>query len=273
MAEAALWVLRPDLALPALDQSGPAYFLIGGSAARSHVSLLTEGYHQSGACERELRTLVDHRKAFIDSEQFRGRELRALAGLGRAAEAIAVADTMLRESRDSLARAAVSVMTGAEEFRAHGDATTAARLSTMAAVWLAESSSGAPANRRFVEGVAMLATGRPDSSLVRFAAAAHDPARIDAAGYLALARLARGDRASARATADSLGALDRPWLFGSNTFWRAAIIGALGERDAAVQLLRQAHREGQTMQRWHFTSALDSLRGYPAFIALVHPTR
>lgn len=118
-------------------------------------------------------------------------------------EAIAVADTMLRESRDSLARAAVSVMTGAEEFRAHGDATTAARLSTMAAVWLAESSSGAPANRRFVEGVAMLATGRPDSSLVRFAAAAHDPARIDAAGYLALARLARGDRASARATADS----------------------------------------------------------------------
>lgn len=51
---------------PALDQSGPAYFLIGGSAARSHVSLLTKGYHQSGACERELRTLVDHRKAFID---------------------------------------------------------------------------------------------------------------------------------------------------------------------------------------------------------------
>jgi serine/threonine-protein kinase len=78
-------------------------------------------------------------------------------------------------------------------------------------------------------------------------------------------------RPSPCARADSLGALKRPWLFGANTFWRAAILGALGERDAAVQLLQQAHREGQRMESWHYTAALDSLRGYPAFDALIRP--
>jgi hypothetical protein len=119
----------------------------------------------------------------------------------------------------------------------------------------------------------MLASGMPDSAIVRFAVVARDTARIDAAGYLALAQLARGDRASAQAAADSLGALERPWLFGAQTFWRAAILGALGDRDLAVQLLQQANREGQPMQEWHFMSALDSLRGYAAFEALIRPKR
>ncbi len=273
MAEAALWLLRPDLAIPALRQAGPAYFVIGGFAARLHVNLLTEGYHLAGDYERELRTLVETQGVFADADQFRGRSLRALAGLKRSAEALAVADTMLRGSRDSLARAAESVITGAEEFRAHGDAPTASRLFAMAATWLQQHPPAANRHRPILDGIAMLATGRPDSAIVTFTAVARATARIDAAGYLALAQLARGDRASAQATADSLGALARPWLFGANTFWRAAIVGALGERDAAVQLLRQAHREGQQMQRWHYVSALDSLRGYPGFDALIRATR
>jgi hypothetical protein len=119
----------------------------------------------------------------------------------------------------------------------------------------------------------MLASGMADSAIARFAVVARDTTRIDAAGYLALARLARGDRARALAAADSLGALKRAWLFGEHTFWRAAIMGALGEHDEAVQLLQQANREGQKMPQWHYTSALDSLHGYAAFEALVRAKR
>ena len=108
---------------------------------------------------------------------------------------------------------------------------------------------------------------------MRFASVATDSSQIAAAGYLALAQLARGDRGRARTVADSLGALRRPWLFGRHTFWRAAIMGALGERDLAVELLRQAHREGQRMDDWHFTIALDALRGHPAFQELIRPQR
>ena len=50
-------------------------------------------------------------------------------------------------------------------------------------------------------------------------------------------------------------------------------MGALGERDLAVQLLQQANREGQQMQQRHFMTALNSLRGYAPFEALIRPKR
>ena len=45
-----------------------------------------------------------------------------------------------------------------------------------------------------------------------------------------------------------------------------------GQPDMA-QLLQQAHAEGQGMDTWHYTSALDSLHGYAPFEALVRPER
>jgi DNA-binding SARP family transcriptional activator/TolB-like protein len=272
--EAAVWLLRPDVAIPALQLSGPAYLLLSAGATRGHTWLLAEAYHEAGAYDRELRELLDNQAVFTDVGLLRGRKLRAYAGLARSAAALAVADTMLRGSRDSSGIDVMRVVTGAEEFRAHGDSVTASRLIAMAHSWIAaHPASTGSSDRKFAEGVALLASGMADSAIVRFAVVARDTARIDAAGYLALAQIARGDRARAQAAADSLGALKRPWLFGAHTFWRAAIMGALGEHDQAVQLLRQANREGQQMQEWHYTRALESVRGYAAFGALVRPKR
>ena len=122
----------------------------------------------------------------------------------------------------------------------------------------------------------MLASGMPDSAAVRFAALARDTTLRDtlslaAAGYLGLAHVARGDRDAARTLADSLGALQRKWLFGANLFWRAALLGALGDKAQAVDLLQQAHSKGQRKEKWHYIAALDSLHGYPAFETLVRP--
>ena len=119
----------------------------------------------------------------------------------------------------------------------------------------------------------MLASGMLDSAATRFTLVARDTNRISAAGYLALCELDRGNRERARAIADSIGGIRRPWLFGVHTFWRAAILGALGERERAVQLLHQANREGQPLQSWHYTDALVSLHGYPAFETLIRPQR
>lgn len=272
--EAAVWLLRPDLALPTLQRSRPAYSVIGGGAARSNLLLLAEAYHQAGAHDRELHALLDNHAMFPDIGQLRGRELRAYAGLARGAEALALADTILRGSHDSSGIDVLRLMVGAEEFRAHGDSRTASRLLAMTRAWIAtHRAPAASRDRQFRDGIVMLASGMPDSAIARLAVVARDTTRVDAAGYLALAKLGRGERASAQAAADSLGALDRPWLFGEHTFWRAAILGALGERDLAVQLLQQANREGQQMQQWHFMNALDSLRDYAAFESLIRPKR
>jgi TolB-like protein len=272
--EAAIWLLRPDLAVPALEHSVTTLALVGGGATFGNISLMTEAYHQAGLHDRELRTLSEKEAVFPNAVIFRGRMLRAYAGLARSGKALALADSMLALQGDSLGNVLESLAIGAQEFRAHGDPATATRLLTNARQWIAGHPARSPRPSRLMrEAIVMLGTGSSDSAAARFAAVARDTTRIDAAGYLALAQLAAGDRTRARAAADSLGALKRRWLFGSHTFWSAAINGALGERERAVQLLAQANSEGQPMQSWHYDGALASLHGYAPFDALVHPRR
>ena len=57
-----------------------------------------------------------------------------------------------------------------------------------------------------------------------------------------------GDTAGAEAEAAWFEQLDRPYLFGEDTYWRAVILAHLGQLDEAVLLLRQAYREGRG--RW-----------------------
>lgn len=102
---------------------------------------------------------------------------------------------------------------------------------------------------------------------------ARDTNKLDAAGYLGVALVAHGDRERARVIADSLGAMTRRWLLGTNTFWRAAIVGAMGDRDVAMQLLQKAHQEGRNMDSWHFSPALNAMCGYAPFDALMTPRR
>ena len=271
--EARVAMLRPAPAI--LEAAQPTYDLMSGGAAQQLRRFLAESYHETGAYDRELRTLLDLQRTYPSAEQaMRARRLRSYAGSKAGATALIVADSLLRDAVDSTGADAMNVTVAAEEFRAHGDAATATRLLAMVRAWYARVPAQSPAPaRRFSEGIALLMSGAADSAAARFASVARDTTRLDAAGYLGLAAVARNDRARARAIADSLGAMRRPWLFGANTFARAAIMGALGDRPLAVQLLRQAHAEGQWMDGWHYATALDSLRGYAPFEALIRPER
>jgi hypothetical protein len=262
------------LAVPALERSAPTFALMRGRAMLGNISLMVEAYHEAGSYDRELRTLLDQEAAFLNPGEFHGRMLRAYAGLARSGQALALTDSMLAVRDDSLGTVLSSIADGAHEFGAHGDPAVAKQLMTKARAWIAVHPQRAPSPDRLMrEARVMLVAGSPDSAAARFAVVARDTTRIEAAGYLALAQLASGDRVRARSAADSLGALKRRWLFGSHTFWSAAINGALGERERAVQLLRQANGEGQSMDTWHYNDALTSLHGYAPFDALVRPQR
>ncbi|MGE5731069.1 MAG: hypothetical protein ACM37U_03955, partial [Gemmatimonas sp.] len=275
VGEAGTMLLKPKLAIRLLESAEPTYDLIGGRAALVLRSVLAEAEHEAGAYDTELRTLVAAERALaFGAPLLQGRRLRAYAGLKSGPAALALADSMLRNADDSTGAAAMRVAIGAQEFRAHGDPVNAKRLLALVSAWRERVPiRGRMPARDFVEAVAMLMDDKADSAAVRFASVARDTMRIDAAGYLALADVARGDRARARAIADSLGALRRPWLFGEHTYWRAAIMGALGDRALAVQLLQQANAEGRQMDTWHYDAALDALHGYAPFEALVTPER
>lgn len=265
-------MLRPGVALPALIAAESTFAMIGGDATRNQITALTEAYHEAGAYAKEWQTLVTRAGDFGTPDGVRVRLLRSLAGLREPARADSLVDLLLDARPDVSGVRAIGVTLAAGEFRAHGDSATAARMLTRTQRWLEKHPERAPKiARAYAEGLVYLAGGQSDSAAAVFARLARDTRRIDAAGSMALAEVARGNRDRARVIADSLGALRRRWTFGEHTFWRAAITGALGDRDLAVQLLKQAHQEGQPMQTWHYTEALRALRGFAPFDALIRP--
>jgi TolB-like protein len=51
--EAAVWLLRPDLAVPALEHSRAAFALMHGGAMLGNISTMAEAYHEAGSYDRE----------------------------------------------------------------------------------------------------------------------------------------------------------------------------------------------------------------------------
>ena len=80
------------------------------------------------------------------------------------------------------------------------------------------------------------------------------------------------DTTEARRISRQLGDMKDKYLLGANTIWRARIAGEMGEREAAVALLRDAFMQGLTFDlTLHADPAFASLRDDAAFQELLRP--
>lgn len=106
-----------------------------------------------------------------------------------------------------------------------------------------------PANElRFQRGQAFYWAERWSDADTLFAALIEaQPNNFSHRGYRGVALAHLGRHQEALETARWLDQLDRPYLRGANTRWRAAIATALGDRETAVRLLQQAYDEGMTL--------------------------
>ena len=99
---------------------------------------------------------------------------------------------------------------------------------------------------------------------------------LEALGHLGVVAARLGEQDDAQRISQRLAVWEYPYLHGRHTYWRASIAAALGDRDDAVRLLRQAFAEGlwfvgtfEDMR--HGDMNLDPLRGYPPFVRLMAP--
>ena len=81
----------------------------------------------------------------------------------------------------------------------------------------------------------------------------------------------RGDRAEAQRIDQALAALSQPYLTGFPTYYRAQIAAVFGDRDRAVELLRDAIAHGAVdpWEHLHAEPAFAGLHGYPPFDELI----
>jgi len=91
-------------------------------------------------------------------------------------------------------------------------------------------------------------------------------------GYPAASAVRQGDEASARRWSQYLEDLDRPFLYGAQWLWLAAVAALRQEPDGAVTMLRRAFADGLPFELFlHTDPHLQRLRGHPPFDALMRP--
>jgi hypothetical protein len=71
---------------------------------------------------------------------------------------------------------------------------------------------------------------------------------------------------------EELGKIERPFLFGGHTFWRARIAALLGEKERTVALLKEAFSQGRNYGVYlHRDIDLMPLWDYAPFKELLRP--
>jgi tetratricopeptide (TPR) repeat protein len=80
-----------------------------------------------------------------------------------------------------------------------------------------------------------------------------------------------GDRGKALSFSKQLEDNKTPYLFGTPTYNRALIAAFLGDKEDAVNLIREAISQGYAYPSIHGTMALERLKDYPPYIQLMKP--
>jgi tetratricopeptide (TPR) repeat protein len=242
----------------------------------SYWDLLSTIQHLLGRRDDELATGRDAQAANPSRLFALLPSLRALAALGRTAAIDSLLRGAARLPADPAASEPMLLGEVAEELRAHGHPVEAIQFWERSLAAAADRSAGIedPTGARLQRATTLYALGRVGDAIPAvdsiLAASAAPPA--DALGLRGAIAARQGDRPRVREITSRLAALPRAYSFGVPTVWRARIAAALGERDAAVDLLRTAFAEGREYDLWlHRDQDLASLRGYAPFEALIRP--
>ena len=269
LANAALDTNRPEVVVETVLATG----VDNVGLEREHAwSLLTAAYHLLGDYSRELATAEGAIRSDGLDWGFAGPGITALAALGRV-DALERRLKELEGRPPAYGRALepAARLAAVSELRAHGFEAAAQDLADRI---LDTASPVAEPAHRLLEVELLYELGRWKEAERVLQGVTPDPTGFRTRALTALLAARQGDLATARKIDASLAAIDRPYLFGEPTFWRARIAAVLGDDRGALDLLRQSFREGRGGQGWfvlHVARDFDGLRGQEEFQELVRP--
>ena len=254
---------------------------------RGHVA------HLAGRFDHQLSVASEARERYPTMLYFHEHQAAALAALGRTGPVNAIANDALATQASSGTPGLV-MLVAAMELRAHGHREEADAMAARAADWYAAQpvdrflalqtpnrgfewyrSRPPDIRKRLREehAMALAWAGRwNEVEAIVSGLAGADPSNVDYIGWRGVLAARRGDAPEALRVSDRLRTLNRPYVFGSDTYWRACIAAQLGQMQQAVDLLNQAFSEGYWFQtHLHRTIDLEPLWDYPPFRELLRP--
>ena len=238
------------------------------------VSLYCDSLHMLGRYQDELEQARRGREQFTEDADVRYSELGSLAASGQLGEV----DRALQEFESAQIRdvtPADAMLFAARELRAHGHRQESLRHAERAVAWYRGRPPKESTREAWQRGLAdaLSWAERWNDSRVEFERlVGGGSSEIGDLGTVGITAARAGDRATALKVAGELERLDRKWMFGENTWYRACIAANLGEREKAVELLREAFAQGQAFGVWlHSDPALEALHGHAPYEELIKP--
>ncbi|MCI0556606.1 MAG: hypothetical protein L0287_37165, partial [Anaerolineae bacterium] len=269
----ALQVNRPRETVEVFAQIDPERGVLKGWAP--YYGALTAAYHTLGDHRQELKATQRGRRQYPDMLRILAYEARALAALGRIEEVNQRLDeSLMLPLQEEWTPARVMEETAAE-LREHGHRQAAFAVLDRAISWYQNrpSEEAATASHRYGLGRTLYMAERwEEAQALVEKLSVEDSSNIDYQGHLGAIAARRGEVEKARRIAEQLQRIQRPYLFGNHTYWRAKIAALSGERERAVTLLREAFAQGYDYGT-HISRDMDleSLRDYPPFQELMRP--
>lgn len=275
MAEQARRLNRPREALRILRELAPRGAEPVGELRgwRTYWRELAWSYHMLGDHRAELREARRARALYPDDAAVLLHEARALAALGRVDAVERVVQLRLSAPVNPAPSPAVFMRVAGLELMAHGREDAGRRLLERSADWYAARPAQERPAYRHALARGLYDVGRFDESRAIYTELLDEaPDDLTARAYVGLMAAATGDEAAARDVSDWLADLERPYLFGLNTYLRARIAARLGEPAEAARLVREAMGSGfRYNPDLHVEPEFQPMRRHPAFRALLSP--
>ena len=253
-----------DVLLPITPDSNA-----NASGWRGWVETVSQAHHMLGRYEEERGVGVRAVATVPGTALGLLVQARALSAQGRMEELRKVLEACLTVPPSARPQPGLIIVTAASELRAHGHREESLKVAAQALRWLngLDTTLASSVPMRWLRGDTLALLGRwAEASATYEKLAATVPTSTGVRSELGVVAAERGDAAAARRASDALAQMNRPYIRGVHTYGRARIAAALGERDRAVDLLREAFAEGQALA-WtvHGDHAFERLRGYAPF--------
>jgi tetratricopeptide (TPR) repeat protein len=243
-------------------------------------SVLTFAYHMLGRHRTELKQARRGRRQFPESMIILICELRALSALGRIEEIERLVDQSLNVNLKSAlftdptyhhARVLNEV---SPVLRVHGFRQGSLRIADRAVRWMQERPNEEKTRKDYREILGQtyyLSEKWPESQVIYEGLSKEDPENPSYLRMLGALAARRGDREEALRISKQLEDIKKPYLYGYPAYHRACIASLLGEKEAAMRLLREAVSQGRYYGYLYLDMDLEPLRDYPPFKELIRP--
>jgi serine/threonine-protein kinase len=263
----------PREAVKVLSQVNPEGILIK-DWAHAYWWVLTWSYHMLDRHDKELKAARRGRRQCPEDISMIDYELKAQAAMGRLGEiSKLIEENPAQLPKDGWTQGWLMISAG-QELRIHGFKKESLQLLEQAIKWYRTRPNEEAKTEDYRSELAYafyLAERWGEARALYEGLLKEKPENIGYLGYGGALAARRGDREEALRISRQLEDIKKPYLFGSNTYWRADIAALLGEKENAVRLLREALAQGESY--WHIYEDVDleSLRSFPPFKELIKP--